>query len=78
MTCSWNTKRKVHYVLGTDNIDPQSGTALPFNYPNYAWLPFMCLYNPTASKFLDANIYTQQYEPKFNVRYNSVHYFSDS
>ena len=77
MTCNWNTKRKVNYVLGTDNIT-QPGTALPFNYPNYSWLPFMCLYNPTALKFLDPNIYTAQYEPKFNVRYNSAHYFSDS
>lgn len=78
MTCNWRTKRKINYVQGTDNIDPTSGTALMFNYPNYAWLPFMLLYNPTAAKFLDANIYTQQYEPKFNVRYNSAHYFSDS
>lgn len=74
MVCSWNTKRKIDYSLGKDELQ---GTPLAHNFPNYAWLPFMALYNPTASEFLAAP-YQAQNEPKFNVRYNSAHYFSDS
>lgn len=70
MVCNWPMKRKVHYVQGTSN------NQLEFNYPNYAWLPFLCVYNPTAGDFLDNQRYPV--EPKIKVRYNSIHYFSDS
>lgn len=76
MTCNFPTKRKIFYEDGKSNL------AAPVNnfgmmYANFAWQPFMCLYNPTADSFTDASLYPVG-EPKFKVRYNSKHYFSDS
>lgn len=71
MSCNFPTKRKIHYVEGTSN------NQLQFNYPNHAWLPFILIYNPTAGDFLDTQLYSMG-EPKLKVRYNSIHYFSDS
>lgn len=70
MTCNFPMKRKVHYVEGTSN------NSLQYHYPNYAWLPFIAIYNPTAGDFLDTQLYAN--EPKIKVRYNSIHYYSDS
>lgn len=80
MTCSWPTKRKIHYVKGTAGT---TTTPLEFYYPNYAWLPFVALYNPTANEFLSTETYPggtpgSNNPPKMYVRYNSIHYFSDS
>ena len=72
MTCNWRTKRKIHYSQGT-----AAAGAIEHQYPNFAWLPFMCVFNPTAGDFLDTTLYTGG-EPKFQVRYNCIHYFSDS
>lgn len=70
MVCNFPMKRKIHYVEGTSN------NSLQYNYPNYAWLPFICIYNPTAGDFLDTTLYPT--EPKIKVRYNTIHYFQDS
>jgi hypothetical protein len=81
MTCSWPMKRKVVYNLGTAGA---TATALDFNYPNHSWLPFMALYNPTAVEFLQNTIYPGDSaggapkSPDMYIRYNSVHYFTDS
>jgi len=72
MTCNWRTRRKIHYVLGTSETG-----SVEHNYPNFAWLPFMCVFNPTAGDFLDTSLYTGG-EPQFSVRYNCIHYFTDS
>ena len=75
MVCNWTTKRKVHYVQGQyDNM--ASPPAVEHFYPNYAWLPFMLVFNPTAGDFLNTTLYP--IEPKIKVRYNCIHYFSDS
>ena len=76
MTCNWTTKRKIFYDSGKSNLQNPVG-GFGFMYPNYAWLPFMCVYNPTADDFL-GSIYATTGEPKIKVRYNSKHYFSDS
>jgi hypothetical protein len=75
MTCNWPMMRKTQYELGLDEIGGDD--ALQHNFPNYSWLPFMAMYNPTAATFKGAT-YVSQYEPKFTVRYNSCHYFTDS
>ena len=80
MVCSWPMKRKIHYELGTAGSTP---TPLQFYYPNYAWLPFVALFNPTANEFLSTVTYpgdgpATNNPPKMYVRYNSIHYFSDS
>lgn len=80
MTCSWPTKRKIHYVKGTSAM---TATPLDFYYPNYAWIPFAILYNPTAVEFNSAVTYPSGTPgvadpPDLFVRYNSIHYFSDS
>lgn len=80
MSCSWPTKRKIHYVKGTAGTTAQP---LDFYYPNYAWIPFVALYNPTANEFLSSVTYPggtpgSNNAPKMYVRYNSIHYFSDS
>ena len=81
MTCTWPMKRKVVYNLGTAGA---TATALDFNYPNHSWLPFMALYNPTAVEFLNNLIYPGNAaggapkSPEMYIRYNSVHYFTDS
>ena len=77
MTCNWPMMKKVPYSTGKDGTDVNPD-GLQHLYPNYSWLPFMVLYNPTALQFLDPNNYADAYEPKFKVRYNSAHYFSDS
>jgi hypothetical protein len=77
MTCNWPLMRKIPYSTGKDGVQANP-EGLQHLFPNYSWLPFMVLYNPTALDFLDPNNYTDQYEPKFKVRYNSAHYFSDS
>ena len=80
MVCSWPMKRKLHYELGTAGSTP---TPLQFYYPNYCWLPFVALFNPTANEFLSTVTYpgdgpATNNPPKMYVRYNSIHYFSDS
>ena len=77
MTCKWPMMKKVPYSTGKDSLQI-SNDGLQHLFPNYSWLPFMVLYNPTALQFLDPNNYADAYEPKFQVRYNSAHYFSDS
>jgi hypothetical protein len=84
MVCKWPTKRKIHYVQGVTNLPPgPSGASLPHMYPNYAWLPFFCLYNPSAIDFLSDVTYPgggaqTNKPPEMFIRYNSIHYFSDS
>lgn len=73
MSCSWPTKRKIFYEDGKTNL--QNG--FPMMYPNFAWLPFMCVYNPTAAEFF-STAYQGAQEPKIKVRYNSKHYWTDS
>lgn len=73
MSCNWKTQRKIYYEDGTSNLMNN----FPFLYPNFAWLPFMCVYNPTANDFLNQSIYISG-EPKIKVRYNSKHYWTDS
>ena len=71
MVCNWKTKRKVHYIKGTSTAG-----AIEMYYPNFSWLPFMLVYNPTAGDFLNTTLYP--IEPKVQVRYNCIHYYSDS
>lgn len=81
---SWNTKRKVHYVQGKSLLPPgPSGSSLPHMYPNYTWLPFFALYNPSAADFLSDVTYPgpdpqTNKPPEMFIRYNSIHYFQDS
>lgn len=84
MVCNWRTKRKIHYVEGDTNLPAgPAGIPLAHMYPNYAWLPFMALYNPTAAEFLSSVRYPggtpgSNDPPEMFIRYNSIHYFSDS
>lgn len=76
MVCNWPMKRKVHYVKGfndTTLIPP----AVENYYPNFSWLPFMLVYNPTAGDFFNTTLYPLG-DPKVKVRYNCIHYYSDS
>lgn len=80
MSCSWPMKRKVHYLKGAAGT---TATPLDFYYPNFSWLPFVALYNPTAHEFLSTVTYpgsapNTNNPPEMFVRYNSIHYFSDS
>lgn len=80
MTVTWPTMRKIHYEKGTAGT---TNTPLEFYYPNYAWLPFVGLYNPTAKEFLSTVTYPGSTpgsldSPKMFVRYNSIHYWTDS
>lgn len=80
MTCNWRTKRKIHYIKGKEGVTP---SPLDFFYPNYSWIPFVALYNPTAIEFLSSVTYPGTAagtvkSPDMYVRYNSIHYFSDS
>ena len=80
MTVDFPMMRKVHYEQGTAGT---TTTPLPFYYPNYSWLPFVALYNPTAHEFLSTVTYPgpsagSNDPPEMYVRYNSIHYFSDS
>lgn len=76
MSCSWPMNRKVIYYSGKSNLSNPVNN-FGFLYPNFSWLPFCCVYNPTADEFL-STIYATTGEPKIKVRYNSKHYFSDS
>jgi hypothetical protein len=78
MTCNFPMKRKVHYNKGDSNI-----AAYDFYYPNHSFLPFVALFNPTANEFLSTVTYpgsgpATNNPPSMYVRYNSIHYFSDS
>lgn len=78
MTCTWPMKKKIYYTTGTSTI-----AALPFMYPNWSWIPFVALYNPTAHEFLSTVTYpgaapATNNPPNMYVRYNSNFYFSDS
>ena len=75
MVCNWPTKRKIHYSQGQHDT-MSAPPAVEHYYPNYAWLPFMLVFNPTAGDFLNTTLYP--IEPKIKVRYNCIHYFSDS
>ena len=77
MSCSWPLKRKIFYEDGKSNLQAPVNN-FGFMYPNFAWLPFMCFYNPTAHEFLNSGIYPGNLEPQIKVRYNSKFYFSDS
>lgn len=74
MVCNWTTKRKVHYIKGFN--DTTAG-AIENYYPNFSWLPFMLVYNPTAGDFFNTTRYPLG-DPKLKVRYNCIHYYSDS
>lgn len=76
MSCNWPTKRKIFYTNGKSNLQQPVGN-FGMMYPNYSWLPFMCVYNPTASEFF-STAYQGAQEPKIKVRYNSKHYWTDS
>ena len=80
MSCNWPMMRKTHYVKGQAGT---TATPLDFYYPNYSWLPFVALYNPTAHEFLSTITYpgsgpSTNDPPKMFVRYNSIHYYTDS
>lgn len=81
MNCSWKTKRKVHYSLGTTSGAVNN---LEHNFPNYGWIPFMAVFNPTAGTFIDNTVYPPANpggpanDPKIKIRYNTTHYFQDS
>ena len=73
-------KRKTRYALEATNATVRN---LEHNYPNYGWIPFMAIYNPTAVEFLSCVTYPgatsgSNNPPELTVRYNSIHYYSDS
>ena len=72
MTCNWPMKRKVHYVQGAS-----ASGSVEHQYPNYSWLPFMIVFNPTAGDFFNTTLYPSG-DPKLKVRYNCIHYYTDS
>ncbi|AXH78457.1 MAG: hypothetical protein [Circular genetic element sp.] len=80
MTVKWNMMKKVHYEKGTAGT---TVSPLEFYYPNHSWIPFVALYNPTAVEFLSSVTYPgsapgSNSPPDMYVRYNSIHYFTDS
>lgn len=83
MTCSWNCKKKLHLTHGTNVV--HNGFTTEFRYPNHSWIPFVLVYSPTFQSFTDNAtgpglnpIYPPGVEPKIKVRYNTIHYYSDS
>lgn len=67
-SCTWQVNRKIHYQAGT----LQSGQT-SFFYPNQSWLPFVVLYTPDWE---GVNPMYSNYLP--SVRYNAIHFYSDS
>ena len=54
-----------------------AAVAVEHQYPNYSWLQFMLVFNPTAGDFFNTTLYPSG-DPKVKVRYNCIHYFTDS
>lgn len=68
MSCSWPTKRKIHYTPGaTDTGDPLDTS---FFYPNWSWIPFSLIYSPNAKEGNTTS------GIKFQT--DNAHYYSDS
>ncbi|AXH79026.1 MAG: hypothetical protein [Circular genetic element sp.] len=65
---TWQVNRKVHYQAGT----VQSGQT-SFFYPNQSYLPFVVLFTPDWDGVQNMN---PAYLP--TVRFNAIHYYSDS
>ena len=69
-SCTWQVNRKIHYQAGT----VQSGQT-SFFYPNQSWLPFVVLYTPDFAG-VEQSTLNPAYLPK--MRFNAIHYYSDS
>lgn len=83
MTCNWKCMKKLHLTRGENVV--HNGFTTEFRYPNHSWIPFMMVYSPTFQSFTDniagpglKPIYPPGVEPKIKVRYNTIHYYSDS
>lgn len=83
MECNWKCQKKIHLSHGQNVV--HNGFTTEFRYPNHSWLPFVLVYSPTFQSFTDNAtgpglhpIYPPGVEPKIKVRYNTVHYYSDS
>ena len=72
-TISWPTKKKVEYSKSDDTAG--SGSPEPFVYPNQAYIPFVCFYNPDASSY-KANATDEQRQILLTT--NACHWFNDA
>lgn len=78
MSNTWKTGRKIHYVNGKEvalTYPPDSGSDVEQWYPNYAWLPFTCIYNPDFAKQLKVGGVTPAI---IQVCHNDQHWYTDS
>lgn len=80
MTNTWKTSRKIHYVLGKDvNLAYPAANPLENDvqqwFPNYAWLPFTCIYNPdfATQKKVDGET-----NAVIELCHNDQHWYTDA
>lgn len=86
MNCEWKCMKKIHLQHGADvEVVGPGGQITEFRYPNWSWIPFVVVYSPTYQSFTDNvpgpglnPIYPPGVEPKLKVRYNTIHYYTDS
>ena len=74
-TVTWKTNKKVFYEKGgarsSDPADPKHNF-----FPNYSWIPFLCVYSPMYAGETGDNFVPADRCPR--VSYNVAHYFTDS
>lgn len=82
LECNWKCMKKIHLTKGQDvTVVGPGGQTTEFRYPNNSWIPFVLVYSPTHTTFRDngaGGVYPPGVEPKIKVRYNTIHYYSDS
>lgn len=73
---NWKMMKKVRYERSVNGGSPPND---PFIYPNQAYLPFICLYNPDHANYSpnspdgEGNLQVKQ----IKIRYSSCHWFND-
>lgn len=78
-TISWPTMKKLEYYKSADS--GAGGSGVPFIYPNQAYIPFVCLFNPSfASYALNTpdpvtGVHQQR---QVHLSTNACHWFNDA
>lgn len=77
---SWKTQKKIRLNKTDDTNDPASSGAVPFIYPNQAYIPFVIIYNKSFANY-SANVIdpdpTKSDIKQIGLRHNDCHWFTD-
>lgn len=75
---NWKTMKKLRMVRTTDSRS--TSTSWPFLYPNQAYVPFVIIYNKSATNY-SANVIdpdpTKNEYKQIRLRHNDCHWFND-